>query len=101
VAAGGAALNIRYLRAASLSPSDAGSSLGMSQVIAFGLHIPQLVILPAFTGAASKNRLRPPDWVWIALAAVAAVLLFRLVTFWLPVPFGWMARTCLQRRDAL
>lgn len=33
--------------------------------------------------------------------AVAAVLLFRLVTFWLPVLPGWIAMTWLQRSDAL
>ena len=33
--------------------------------------------------------------------AIGAVLLFRLATFWLPVPAGWMAMTWLQRRDAL
>jgi uncharacterized membrane protein YbhN (UPF0104 family) len=34
-------------------------------------------------------------------AAVSAVLLFRLATFWLPVPFGWLAFQWLQRRDAI
>jgi glycosyltransferase 2 family protein len=34
-------------------------------------------------------------------AAISAVLLFRLLTFWLPVPFGWAALHWLQRRDAL
>ncbi len=34
-------------------------------------------------------------------AAVSAVLLFRLVTFWLPVPIGWLALQWLQRRDAI
>src|SRR5215469_5433592 len=33
--------------------------------------------------------------------AVSAVLLFRLVSFWLPVPFGWAALNYLQRHDAL
>ncbi|MEZ5322655.1 MAG: lysylphosphatidylglycerol synthase transmembrane domain-containing protein [Microthrixaceae bacterium] len=33
--------------------------------------------------------------------AVAAVLLFRLVTFWLPVLPGWLAMTWLQRADAV
>jgi glycosyltransferase 2 family protein len=31
-------------------------------------------------------------------AAVSAVLLFRLLTFWLPVPFGWVALSYLERR---
>jgi uncharacterized membrane protein YbhN (UPF0104 family) len=34
-------------------------------------------------------------------AAVSAVLLFRLATFWLPVPLGWIALGWLRRRDAV
>ena len=34
-------------------------------------------------------------------AAVSAVLLFRLLTFWLPVPVGWAALKYLERRQAL
>ena len=33
--------------------------------------------------------------------AASAVLLFRLLTFWLPVPFGWAALTYLERNDAI
>ena len=33
--------------------------------------------------------------------AVSAVLLFRLLTFWLPVPFGWAALNYLERQQAL
>jgi uncharacterized protein (TIRG00374 family) len=33
--------------------------------------------------------------------AVSAVLLFRLLTFWLPVPFGWAALSFLERQQAL
>jgi glycosyltransferase 2 family protein len=36
-----------------------------------------------------------------SVAAISAVLLFRLVTFALPVPFGWLAVNYLQRHDAL
>jgi uncharacterized membrane protein YbhN (UPF0104 family) len=34
-------------------------------------------------------------------SAVSAVLLFRLATFWLPVPLGWLALQWLQRHDAV
>lgn len=34
-------------------------------------------------------------------AAVSAVLLFRLATFWLPVPIGWAALNHLQRQGAI
>jgi uncharacterized protein (TIRG00374 family) len=33
--------------------------------------------------------------------AFSAVLLFRLATFWLPIPFGWFAWNRLQRSGAL
>jgi uncharacterized membrane protein YbhN (UPF0104 family) len=33
--------------------------------------------------------------------AASAVLLFRLLTFWLPVPFGWAALNYLERHEAL
>ncbi len=33
--------------------------------------------------------------------AVSAVLLFRLLTFWLPVPFGWVSLSYLERKQAL
>jgi len=36
-----------------------------------------------------------------AAAAASAVLLFRLLTFWLPVPFGWGALRYLEREQAL
>jgi glycosyltransferase 2 family protein len=36
-----------------------------------------------------------------AAAAVSAVLLFRLLTFWLPVPVGWVALNYLERNGAL
>jgi uncharacterized membrane protein YbhN (UPF0104 family) len=32
---------------------------------------------------------------------VSSVLLFRLLTFWLPVPFGWISFSFLQRRALL
>jgi uncharacterized protein (TIRG00374 family) len=34
-------------------------------------------------------------------AAVSAVLLFRLLTFWLPVPLGWVALNFLERHHDL
>jgi glycosyltransferase 2 family protein len=34
-------------------------------------------------------------------SSVSAVLLFRLATFWIPVPIGWLAFSWLQKRGAL
>ena len=33
--------------------------------------------------------------------AVSAVLLFRLATFWIPVPIGWLSFIWLEKRGAL
>ena len=33
--------------------------------------------------------------------AIPAVLLFRMATFWLPIPFGWISYAVLQRRGVL
>jgi uncharacterized membrane protein YbhN (UPF0104 family) len=74
-AVGGVALNIRFLRKADVSPADAGSSVGVAQVFAFGLHMIMLVIFVTLTRTTRKDSLRPPNWVWIALAALAVVVL--------------------------
>jgi uncharacterized membrane protein YbhN (UPF0104 family) len=33
--------------------------------------------------------------------AIPAVLLFRMATFWLPIPAGWISFELLQRRGVL
>jgi uncharacterized membrane protein YbhN (UPF0104 family) len=33
--------------------------------------------------------------------AVSSVLLFRLCTYWLPIPFGWASLSYLQRVAAI
>ena len=33
--------------------------------------------------------------------AIAAVLIFRAATFWLPIPFGWISYLDLERRGIL
>jgi glycosyltransferase 2 family protein len=77
-AVGGVALNIRYLRQADVAPADAAASVGVSQVIAFCLHMVLLVIFAAVTGASQRHSLHPPDWLYIALAVLAAGVLLLL-----------------------
>ena len=36
-----------------------------------------------------------------ATTAISSVVLFRLVTFWIPVPLGWFAFNYLQRKQLL
>jgi uncharacterized membrane protein YbhN (UPF0104 family) len=77
-AVGGVALNLRYLRRARVAPADAAASVGVSQLIAFALHAILLVIFAALAGSAHAHSLRPPGWVYIAVAAVVAAVLVAL-----------------------
>jgi uncharacterized membrane protein YbhN (UPF0104 family) len=77
-AVGGAALNIRYLRKSKVSAADAVASVGVSQVIAFALHVLLLVIFAALTGAVSSTSLKPPDWAYIGVGVLVGVILIVL-----------------------
>jgi uncharacterized membrane protein YbhN (UPF0104 family) len=74
-AVGGVALNIRYLRKAGAAPADAAASVGVSQVIAFGLHTVLLVIFAALTGTSHGTSVRIPGWAYIGLAVLVSVIL--------------------------
>jgi uncharacterized protein (TIRG00374 family) len=86
-------------------------------VAAFGRSVPLASIAVVYlTGSAIGSILPTPGGlggVEAALTAgltaaglpgavaVSAVLLFRLLTFWLPVPFGWVSMSYLEREQAL
>jgi glycosyltransferase 2 family protein len=74
-AVGGVAINIRYLHKAKVTSADAASSVAVSQVIAFAVHMLLLIIFVAITGGAHQAPFRPPAWAYFALAAIAAVAL--------------------------
>jgi len=74
-AVGGVALNLRYLRKRNLTSTDAVASIGVSQVIAFALHLMLLVIFIAVAGSSQDTSLRPPGWTYIALAVLVSVAL--------------------------
>lgn len=74
-AVGGAALNMRYLRKAGVAPADAAASVGVSQVIAFGLHTILLVIFAALTGTSHAASVRLPGWAYIGLAVLVGIIL--------------------------
>ncbi|MGW7295964.1 lysylphosphatidylglycerol synthase transmembrane domain-containing protein [Streptomyces xiamenensis] len=68
----------------------AGNALGSAAPTPGGIGAVEL----ALTGALAAFRV-PYD------SALAAVLLFRLMTFWLPVLPGWLAFTHLTRKEAI
>jgi uncharacterized membrane protein YbhN (UPF0104 family)/tRNA A-37 threonylcarbamoyl transferase component Bud32 len=74
-AVGGVALNLRFLRKSGVASADAAASVGVSQVFAFCLHVLLLIVFAALTGTQQQHSLRPPGWVYIALAALVAAAL--------------------------
>ncbi len=77
-AVGGVALNIRYLRRSDVSAADSAASVGVSQLVAFTLHLSLLVIFAAISGTSSGSSLRPPHWVFFVIAGLLAVGLVML-----------------------
>jgi glycosyltransferase 2 family protein len=67
-----------------------GSAVGSAVPTPGGLGAVEAALTGALTAAGMPGT-----------AALTAVLLFRLLTFWLPVPFGWFSLSYLQRHDAL
>jgi glycosyltransferase 2 family protein len=73
-AVGGAALNIRYLQRRKISAANAAASVGVSQVVAFVLHISLLVIFIALTGTnESKSPIKVPVAAYFVLAGLVVV----------------------------
>ncbi len=86
-------------------------------VAAFGRSVPIASIAVVYlTGSALGSLIPTPGGLGAVEAAltagltaaglpgavaVSSVLLFRLLTFWLPVPFGWVALNFLERKQAL
>lgn len=68
----------------------AGSAIGSAAPTPGGLGAVEAALAAGLTAAGLPST-----------TAVSAVLLFRLVTFWLPVLPGWLAFTALQRREAI
>ena len=88
-----------------------------ASVNAFGGSVPIAVVAVVFlTGSAIGSFVPTPGGIGAVEAAmsagltaaglpggvaISAVLLYRTVTFWLPVPAGWAAMHYLQHREAL
>jgi uncharacterized protein (TIRG00374 family) len=72
-AVGGAALNIRYLQRRKISAANAAASVGVSQVMAFVLHISLLVIFIALTGTNESNPIKLPVVAYFIIAGLVAI----------------------------
>ncbi len=74
-AVGGATLNIRYLQRRKIPAAVAAASVGVSQVVAFVLHVLLIVVFAAIAGTSAKEPIQPPEWAWFVLAGLVAVAL--------------------------
>jgi uncharacterized membrane protein YbhN (UPF0104 family) len=72
-AVGGAALNVRYLQRRKIPAPVAVASVGVSQVVAFVLHILLLIVFAAIAGAGTKNPIRPPTWAYFVVGGLIAL----------------------------
>jgi len=75
-AVGGAALNIRYLRRARLSATDAAASVGVTQVISLFVYFVLLLVFATITG--TSHAVAVPWWTFIALGILAGLVLIVL-----------------------
>ncbi len=72
-AVGGAALNVRYLQRRKIPAAVAVASVGVSQVVAFVLHILLLIVFAAVAGTGTKTAIRPPTWAYFVVAGLVAL----------------------------
>jgi uncharacterized membrane protein YbhN (UPF0104 family) len=74
-AVGGAALNLRYLQRRKIPAPLAAASVGVSQVVAFVLHILLLIVFATLAGTIGKRSYTPPRSVYFVLAGLVVVAL--------------------------
>jgi glycosyltransferase 2 family protein len=74
-AVGGAALNLRYLQRRKIPAPLAAASVGVTQVVAFVLHLLLLVVFITLAGTTAKRPYAPPTPVYFVLAGLVAVAL--------------------------
>ena len=74
-AVGGAALNVRYLQRRKIPAPVAAASVGVSQVLAFVLHILLLLVFVTLAGTIKKHSYTPPTVAYFVLAALVAAVL--------------------------
>ena len=102
---GALALNAAYIAALWFSVRAFDGSLGIAAVAVVylaGAAVGSVAPTPGGLGAVELALSTGLAAVGVpSTAAVSSVLLFRLATFWLPVPLGWIALRGLRRRNAV
>jgi uncharacterized membrane protein YbhN (UPF0104 family)/tRNA A-37 threonylcarbamoyl transferase component Bud32 len=77
---GAVAVNLRYLQRAGVNPALGAASVGVSQVMAFVVHLLMLLGFGLIAGARQENEFTPPSWAMFVLfgGLTAAVVLLLL-----------------------
>jgi uncharacterized protein (TIRG00374 family) len=98
-------LSASYILCLDVSVRALGGSLSLAAVAVIyltGSAVGSIVPTPGGLGAveaALSAGLRATGMA--GAVAISSVLLFRLLTFWLPVPLGWASLRYLEREQAL
>jgi len=86
---GAVAVNLRYLLRAGVHPALGAASVGVSQVMAFAVHILMLLGFGLIAGTRQESDFTPPQWaIFVLLGGLAAAVLLLL----LPWSRAWITR---------
>jgi uncharacterized protein (TIRG00374 family) len=86
---GAVAVNLRYLQRSGVNPALGAASVGVSQVMAFVVHLLMLLGFGLIAGTRQENEFTPPSWaVWVLVAGLLAAVVLLL----LPWTRKWITR---------
>jgi len=79
---GAVAVNLRYLQRAGVHPALGAASVGVSQVMAFVVHILLLLAFGVIAGTRQESDFTPPSWAVLVLLGALAAAVFLLLMPW-------------------
>ncbi len=86
---GAVAVNLRYLQRAGVNPALGAASVGVSQVMAFAVHLLLLLGFGLIAGTRQESEFTPPAWaVWVLVGGLLAAVVLLL----LPWTRKWITR---------
>ena len=86
---GAVGVNIRYLQKAGVHPALAAASIGVSQVMAFVMHILLVLLFGVLAGTSNDIDVTPPTWAIVIGIAFVVALILLFVT---PLTRHWAER---------
>ena len=86
---GAVAVNLRYLQRAGVHPALGAASVGVSQVMAFVVHLLMLLGFGIIAGTRQESEFSPPSWAVFVLIGGLAAAVFLLLLPWTRI---WITR---------